>query len=220
MAITISSHPLVKHKISLLREDGISVKSFRELTKEVSTLLMVEASSQLVIQNKPLQCWSGNISTPLLVDKQPTIVPILRAGLGMLDGALSILPCAKVSVVGLKRNEESTQQTEDGSVSIAIETYYQNIVADINTRQAIIIDPMLATGGSAVACIDMLKASGCKSISAVFIIAAPEGVEAVKTAHPDVDLYIGAVDSHLNDQGYIIPGLGDAGDKIFGTTAG
>jgi len=147
------------------------------------------------------------ISAPMLADKQPTLVPILRAGLGMLDGALSILPCAKVSVVGLKRDEQTLQPI----------SYYQNIVKDVSERQAIIIDPMLATGGTALATINLLKSSGCANIIAIFLVAAPEGIEILQQAHPDVDIYLGAIDKELNEQGYILPGLGDAGDKIFGT---
>lgn len=207
MSVYASSHPLVKHKVSLLRHAQISVKSFRELTKELSVLLTMEATTQLALENKPLTCWSGVISAPMLSEKQPTLVPILRAGLGMLDGALSILPCAKVSIVGLKRDEQTLQPI----------SYYQNIVNDINERQAIIIDPMLATGGTALATINLLKSSGCTNIKAIFLVAAPEGIEVLQQAHSDVDLFIGAIDKELNEQGYILPGLGDAGDKIFGT---
>lgn len=207
MSVFESSHPLVKHKISLLRDNNISVKAFRELTKEISTLLMVEATQNLALTDKKLTCWSGDISTPMLANKQPTLVPILRAGLGMLEGSLSVLPCAKISVVGLQRNEETLQP----------ETYYQNIISDIDSRMAIIIDPMLATGGTALATIDLLKASGCTNIVALFLVAAPEGIKVLQGQHPDVVLTIGAIDEKLNEQGYILPGLGDAGDKIFGT---
>ena len=207
MTVYASSHPLVKHKVSLLRDDLISVKSFRELANEISSILMIEATKDLPLVDKPITCWSGIISTPLLANKQPTLVPILRAGLGMLEGALSILPCAKISVVGLQRNEETLEP----------ESYYQNIIADIAERTAIIIDPMLATGGTAKDTIDLLKASGCKHIVGLFLVAAPEGIEYVTQAHPDVDLYLGSIDEKLNDQGYILPGLGDAGDKLFGT---
>ncbi len=217
MTVYASHHPLVQHKISLLRDAHISVKSFRELTKELASLLIIEATANLATTSKPLTCWSGTISTPMLADKQPTLVPILRAGLGMLDGALALLPCAKVSVVGLKRNDETVHLNNRGEVEIAIESYYQNIVSDVNERKAIILDPMLATGGSAIACIDMLKASGCQDICAIFLVAAPEGIAALQQAHPDVTLHIGAIDEKLNEQGYILPGLGDAGDKIFGT---
>ncbi len=207
MSVYASQHPLVKHKVSLLRDHQISVKSFRELTKEIASLLMMETTQNFAIENKPLTCWSGNISTPMLSEKQPTLVPILRAGLGMLDGSLAILPCAKISVVGLARNEETLQPS----------TYYENIINDIEQRQAIIIDPMLATGGTALATVDMLKASGCKNISAVFLVAAPEGIAVLTDKHPDIDIFIGAIDEKLNENGYILPGLGDAGDKIFGT---
>ncbi len=207
MSVFESSHPLVKHKISLLRDNDISVKAFRELTKEIAMLLTVEATQYLPLNNAPMTCWSGEISAPMLADKQPTLVPILRAGLGMLEGALAVLPCAKISVVGIQRNEETLQP----------ETYYENIISDIENRTAIIIDPMLATGGTALATIDLLKTSGCQHIISLFLVAAPEGIELIKSAHPEVSLIIGAVDEKLNEQGYILPGLGDAGDKIFGT---
>ena len=207
MAIFESTHPLVKHKISLLRKDSISVKSFRELTRELATMLTMEATTELSLADQEIACWSGDISTPLLADKQPTLIPILRAGLGMLDGALTILPCAKISVVGLQRNELTLQP----------ESYYENVVSDVNVRTAIIIDPMLATGGTALATIELLKKSGCKNIKAIFLVAAPEGIELLQKNHADVDLFIGAIDDKLNENGYILPGLGDAGDKIFGT---
>lgn len=207
MSVFASEHPLVHHKVSLLRDHQISVKSFRELTKEIASLLMVEATKTFTTTNQHLTCWSGDISVPMLNSKQPTLVPILRAGLGMLDGALAILPCAKISVVGIMRNEETLMP----------ESYYENIIKDVSERQAIIIDPMLATGGTAIATIDLLKSSGCHNISAVFLVAAPEGITALKEKHPDVNVYLGAIDEKLNEQGYILPGLGDAGDKIFGT---
>ncbi len=207
MAIFESTHPLVKHKISLLRKDSISVKSFRELTRELATMLTMEATTELALADQEIACWSGDISTPLLADKQPTLIPILRAGLGMLDGALTILPCAKISVVGLQRNELTLQP----------ESYYENVVSDVNVRTAIIIDPMLATGGTALATIELLKKSGCKNIKAIFLVAAPEGIALLQKNHADVDLFIGAIDDKLNENGYILPGLGDAGDKIFGT---
>ena len=168
---------------------------------------MVEATKHLTLANQSITTWSGELSTPVLDQKHPTLVPVLRAGLGMLEGALAILPCAKVSVVGIKRNEQTLEP----------QSYYDNIVDDIEHRLAIVIDPMLATGGTAKATIELLKSSGCKSISAVFMVAAPEGLEALTKAHPEVDIYIAALDQSLNEQGYIMPGLGDAGDKIFGT---
>jgi len=207
MSVFESTHPLVKHKISLLREDTIEVKHFRELTNELGAMLTMEATANFALADTTIDCWSGTISVPKLSNKQPTLVPILRAGLGMLNGSLSILPCAKISVVGIQRNEET----------LAPESYYENIVDDINERTAIVIDPMLATGGSAIAAINMLKHSGCKHIIALFLVAAPEGIDALITAHPDVNIHIGAIDKKLNENGYILPGLGDAGDKIFGT---
>ncbi len=207
MAVFESTHPLVKHKVSLLRDNDISVKAFRELTKEIAVLLTVEATQHFELNQVPMTCWSGDIEVPMVTNPQPTLVPILRAGLGMLDGALTILPCAKISVVGLRRDERTLNP----------ETYYENIINDIEQRTAIIIDPMLATGGTAVATVDLLKQSGCKHIIALFLVAAPEGINTLRDAHPDVDLVIGTIDDKLNDQGYILPGLGDAGDKIFGT---
>ena len=205
---SISSHPLVKHKINLLRADNNSHQTFRTLVDEISTMLMVEATKHFTLTESEITTWSGSYSFPTVSDKQPTIVPILRAGLGMLNGSLTILPNAKVSVLGLKRNEETLEP----------EVYYENIVNDIESRTAIVIDPMLATGGSAIAAIDQLKASGCKNIIAVFILGAPEGLKALEQAHPDVEIILGYLDEKLNEVGYIIPGLGDAGDKIFGTT--
>lgn len=207
MAVYPSTHPLVKHKVSLLRQSEISTKDFRELANEIATMLTMEATMDMAIQDQPVDCWSGTLSAPMMANLQPTLVPILRAGLGMLSGALVVLPCAKVSIVGMARNEQTLQP----------ESYYQNIVNDIEQRQAIVIDPMLATGGSALCTIDLLKASGCKSIKAVFLVAAPEGVAKIAQHHPDVDLHIGMIDDRLNEQGYILPGLGDAGDKLFGT---
>ena len=207
MPVFESTHPLVKHKVSLLRDNDISVKAFRELAKEISMLLTVEATQNFSVKNTSMTCWSGEISVPTLADKQPTLVPILRAGLGMLEGSLLVLPCAKISVVGLQRNEETLQP----------ESYYENIISDIESRTAIVIDPMLATGGTALATIDLLKASGCKHIIALFLVAAPEGIKVINDAHPDITLTIGVIDEKLNEQGYILPCLGDAGDKIFGT---
>jgi uracil phosphoribosyltransferase len=207
MAVYPSQHPLVKHKVSLLRQSSISTKDFRELANEIASMLTIEASQTMDIADQTINCWSGPVSVPLMANKQPTLVPILRAGLGMLSGALAILPCAKVSIVGMARNEETLQP----------ESYYQNIVGDISERQAIVIDPMLATGGSALATIDLLKASGCNKIKALFLVAAPEGIDKLIEHHPDVDIHVGAIDIKLNEQGYIIPGLGDAGDKLFGT---
>lgn len=207
MATFISEHPLVKHKVNLLRDINISVKDFRDLVKEIGAMLSYEASRNFSISKQAMTCWSGDIQAELLAEKQPTLVPILRAGLGMLDGAMQVFPCAKVSVVGMQRNEQTLEP----------ESYYQKIVSDISDRRALVIDPMLATGGSAIATIDLLKQAGCKKIAGLFLVAAPEGIKALEQAHPDVDIYIAMCDDKLNDNGYILPGLGDAGDKIFGT---
>ncbi|PCI62848.1 MAG: uracil phosphoribosyltransferase [Gammaproteobacteria bacterium] len=207
MAIFEVNHPLIAHKMGLMREKDITVKDFRDLVAEVTMLLTYQATAELPTMSKTIECWSGDVEVQTMAQKQPTLVPILRAGLGMLTGAMQVLPCAKVSVVGLKRNEET----------LAAETYYENILTDIDERTAIIIDPMLATGGTLKATIDMLKRAGAKKIIGLFLVAAPEGIKVIEEHHSDVDLYFASIDECLNEQGYILPGLGDAGDKIFGT---
>ncbi len=207
MAIFEVKHPLIAHKMGLMRAKDITVKDFRDLVAEVTMLLTYQATAKLPTVNKTIECWSGDVEVQAMAQKQPTLVPILRAGLGMLTGAMQVLPCAKVSVVGLKRNEETLEP----------ETYYENILTDIDERTAIIIDPMLATGGTLKATIEMLKKAGAQKIIGLFLVAAPEGIKVIEQAHSDVDLYFAAIDERLNEQGYILPGLGDAGDKIFGT---
>lgn len=207
MAVHEITHPLIRHKLGLMREASISTKHFRELAAEVGMLLTYEATRGLPTEEIEIQCWSGPIRVDQIRGKKITVVPILRAGLGMLDGVLEAIPSAKVSVVGLYRDEETLQPV----------IYYEKLVEDIAQRRAMIIDPMLATGGTLVATIDMLKAAGCKEIIGIFLVAAPEGIQQLQLQHPDVDIYVAAVDSHLDKNGYIIPGLGDAGDKIFGT---
>jgi uracil phosphoribosyltransferase len=201
------SHPLVKHKVGLLRADEISTKKFRELTNELARLLAYEATADFPLEKTMIQCWSGPLEIEQISGKKVTVVPILRAGLGMLDGVLDMIPSAKVSVVGLSRNHETLQP----------ENYFEKFVGQLDERTAIIIDPMLATAGSMIATVSLLKARGCKDIRALVLVAAPEGVAALNKAHPDVRCWTAAIDSHLNEVGYIIPGLGDAGDKIFGT---
>lgn len=200
-------HPLVRHKIGLLREVGISTKKFRELTAELARLLTYEACRDLALERSEIQGWAGTVTVEQIKGKKVSIVPILRAGLGMLDGVLDLIPSAKVSVVGIARNHETLMP----------EPYFERFVGQLDERMALIVDPMLATGGSLVATIDMLKRNGCKQARALVLVAAPEGIRAVEAAHPDVDVYTASIDSHLNEKGYIIPGLGDAGDKIFGT---
>ena len=208
MPLNAIKHPLLAHKISLLRQDGISTKQFRELANEVASLLTYEATRNLPLENREIIGWQGKpIKTQMLSGKKLSIIPILRAGLGMLDGVLTLVPNAKVSVVGLYRDEETLNPV----------AYFDKIITDIEQRTALIIDPMLATGGTLLATIDLLKQKGCKKIIGLFLVASPEGLERVTKLHPDVDLFIAAIDDSLNEKGYILPGLGDAGDKIFGT---
>ncbi len=200
-------HPLVRHKVGLLRENGISTKKFRELTHELARLLTYEATTDFPLEQTIVECWSGPAPVERIGGKKVTVVPILRAGIGMLDGVLDLIPSAKVSVVGLSRNHETLQP----------EQYFERFVGQLEARTAIIIDPMLATAGSMIATADLLKMRGCQDIRAVVLVAAPEGIAALAAAHPDVRCWTAAIDSHLDERGYIIPGLGDAGDKIFGT---
>ena len=208
MPLNAIQHPLIAHKIALLRQYGISTKQFRELANEVASLLTYEATRDLPQENREINGWQEEpINTQMLSGKKLSIVPILRAGLGMLDGVLTLVPNAKVSIVGLYRNEETLEPV----------AYFDKVIADIDQRTALIIDPMLATGGTLLATIDLLKQKGCKKIIGLFLVASPEGLERVTKLHPDVDLFIAAIDEGLNENGYILPGLGDAGDKIFGT---
>jgi len=207
MPVIDVKHPLVKHKVGLLRENDISTKKFRELTNELARLLAYEATADFPLEKVTIECWSGPTEIEQISGKKITVVPILRAGLGMLDGVLDMIPSAKVSVVGLSRNHETLQP----------ENYFEKFVGQLDARTALIIDPMLATAGSMIATIDLLKKRGCKDIRALVLVAAPEGAAALAKAHPDVRCWTASIDSHLNEVGYIIPGLGDAGDKIFGT---
>jgi len=202
----VMDHPLIAHKISMLRDENTSVKDFRELINEIALLMGYEATKDLSLKKK-------RVKTPLVetegfeVEKQVALVPILRAGLGMVDALMSLIPAAKVGHIGLYRDHETLQPVE----------YYCKLPTDIGDRQVLVLDPMLATGGSAAAAIDFVKARGAKKIKLMCIIGAPEGVAVVQKAHPDVDIYVAALDECLNENGYILPGLGDAGDRIFGT---
>jgi len=207
MSVHEIRHPLVRHKLGLMRQKNISTRSFRQLAGEVGNLLTYEASKDLELEDYTIDGWCGDISAERIKGKKITVVPILRAGLGMLDGVLEMIPSAKISVVGLYRDEETLEPV----------SYFDKLAGDIDQRMALVVDPMLATGGSMNATIDLLKNAGCTSIRALVLVAAPEGIKAVQQAHPDVDIYTASVDDHLNENGYIIPGLGDAGDKIFGT---
>lgn len=207
MNITIINHPLVQHKLSLMREKDCSTYRFRTLSEELARLMAYEATRDFPLETFALDGWCGKIEALRIKGKTVTLVPILRAGLGMLNGVLDMLPTAKISMVGLSRNQETLEP----------EPYFDKFVDNLAERTALILDPMLATGGSMVATIELLKRKGCKSIKALVLVAAPEGVKLVNDSYPDVTIYAAALDSHLNEQSYIIPGLGDAGDKIFGT---
>jgi uracil phosphoribosyltransferase len=207
MSVTNLDHPLLVDKISRLRLAETKIVEFRALVQQIAAILIVEATKQHQQVHRECQIWNGNSVMLPFAGQSPTLVPILRAGLGMLDGALSLMPDASVSVVGLYRDEETLEPV----------AYFDKVVNDIAEREAIIIDPMLATGGSLIATIDLLKAKGCQKISGCFLVAAPEGIEALEKAHPDVDIFVASIDDCLNEQGYIMPGLGDAGDRIFGT---
>lgn len=200
-------HPLIRHKLGLMRRVDISTKNFRELAQEVGALLTYEATRDLPLENYQIEGWCGAVQVEKIAGKKITVVPILRAGIGMLEGVLSLIPGAKVSAVGVSRNEETLQA----------HTYLEKLVPELHERLAMIIDPMLATGSSMIATIDLLKKAGCKEIRAMVLVAAPEGIAALAQAHPDVVIYTASIDERLNEHGYIIPGLGDAGDKIFGT---
>ena len=207
MPVHVVNHPLIKHKLALMRENNVTTKDFRDLASELATLLTYEATKDLETEIKTIQGWAGPVQVEKIKGKKITVVPILRAGLGMMPGVLELIPSARVSVVGLYRNEETLQPVE----------YYVKMTSAMQERIALIIDPMLATGGSLIATIDLIKKTGCNQIKGIFMVAAPEGIEKLTNAHPDVDVYIAALDERLNDIGYILPGLGDAGDKIFGT---
>ena len=207
MSLHVADHPLISHKLGLMRQKDISTKDFRDLASEVARLLTYEATKDLPTQAKIINGWAGEVEVQEIKGKTITIVPILRAGLGMMDGVLDMIPTAKVSVVGYYRNEETLQPVE----------YYVKTTSEMEKRIALILDPMLATGGTLMATIATLKNAGCKSIKGLFLVAAPEGIKRITEAHPDVEIFVAAVDERLNEIGYILPGLGDAGDKIFGT---
>ncbi|WP_435234828.1 uracil phosphoribosyltransferase [Psychromonas sp. PT13] len=207
MKIVEVKHPLVQHKLGLLREGDISTKRFRELAREVSSLLTYEATKDLELETVKIQGWDGEIEVQQIKGKKATVVPILRAGLGMMDGVLEHMPSAKVSVVGIYRDEETLEPVP----------YFSKLVSKIDERLALVVDPMLATGGSMISTLDLIKKSGCTNIKVLILVAAPEGLKALEETHPDVEVYTASIDKHLNKNGYIVPGLGDAGDKIFGT---
>ncbi len=200
------NHPLIMHKISMLRDKNTSVKDFRELVYEISLLMGYEATRDLDMIDREVETPITK-TTGHFINKQVALVPVLRAGLGMVDALMSLIPAAKVGHIGLYRDHETHEPVE----------YYCKLPPDISERQVIVLDPMLATGGSAAAAIDFIKKRGGKRIKLMCIIAAPEGVEAIMKAHPDIELFCGVIDERLNENCYIIPGLGDAGDRLFGT---
>ncbi|WFS63598.1 uracil phosphoribosyltransferase [Pseudodesulfovibrio thermohalotolerans] len=207
MALHLVDHPLIRHKVGLLRRHDISTSHFRTLANELTRLLTYEATKDFETEKATIKGWAGDVEIDRIKGKKVTVVPILRAGLGMMDGVFDMIPGAKASVVGFYRNEETLEPVQ----------YYVKLAKNIDQRMALILDPMLATGGTLNATIKLLKEAGCQSIRGLFLCAAPEGVERILSEHPDVDIYTAALDEKLNDVGYIIPGLGDAGDKIFGT---
>lgn len=205
--VVIMDHPLIKHKLAILRSEDTSSKDFRELVKEIATLICYEATRDLPLTDVQIKTPICEAKMQMIAGKKLAFVPILRAGLGMVDGVLALVPSARVGHIGLYRDPETLRPVE----------YYCKLPEDIADREVIVLDPMLATGGSAIDAISQIKLRGPKTIKFMGIIAAPEGLEALKKAHPDVDIYVGALDEKLNDHGYIVPGLGDAGDRIFGT---
>lgn len=205
--VYVFDHPLIQHKTAIIRKTDTSTKDFRQLVKEISMLMGYEATRQLPLEEVDIETPICKTTVKMLKGEDIAIVPILRAGLGMVDGMLELVPNAKVGHVGLYRDPETHEPVE----------YYCKLPADIDKRQIFVVDPMLATGGSAAAAIDFVKARGGRDIIFMCLIAAPEGIEALQKAHPDVDIFIAAKDEKLNENAYIVPGLGDAGDRIFGT---
>ena len=205
--VHVLDHPLIQHKLAILRSKDTPVKEFRELVGEISGLMCYEATRKLPLTDVEVETPVAVAKCRMLSGKKLAIVPVLRAGLGMVDSMVSLIPSAKIGHIGLYRDPETHKPVE----------YYCKLPDDIGNRQVFVVDPMLATGGSAIAAIDFLKQHGCKNIIMMNIIGAPEGVEAVTKAHPDVDVYLAALDERLNENAYIVPGLGDAGDRIFGT---
>ena len=205
--VVVMDHPLIQHKIGIMRRTDTGSKDFRTLVSEVAMLECYEATRDLKLTDVEIETPISKMTAKELAGKKLAVVPILRAGLGMVDGMLSMIPAAKVGHIGLYRNEETLEPVE----------YYCKLPKDCAEREVFVVDPMLATGGSATAAITMLKNKGVKKIRFMCIVAAPQGIERMQKEHPDVDLYVGALDDHLNENGYIVPGLGDAGDRIFGT---
>ncbi|SFB47156.1 uracil phosphoribosyltransferase [Cohnella sp. OV330] len=205
--LQVCDHPLIQHKVTFLRDKKTETKQFRELVDEISTLMAYEATRDFPLTTAKVQTPVVEAEGKIIAGRMVGLIPILRAGLGMVDGVLKLLPSARVGHIGLYRDEETLQPVE----------YYVSLPTDVTERELIVLDPMLATGGSANAAISILKQRGCKPTKLMCLIAAPEGVKAVQEAHPEIDIFVAALDSHLNEHGYIVPGLGDAGDRLYGT---
>lgn len=205
--VVVFDHPLIQHKLSIMRETSTGVKEFRELLEEISMLMIYEVTRDLPTEEVEIETPICKCKTRKLAGRKLAVVPILRAGLGMVDGVLNMVPAAKVGHIGLYRDPQTLEPVE----------YYCKLPADSEEREILVVDPMLATGGSASAAINFIKKRGCKHIRLVNLIAAPEGIARMQKDHPDVDIFVAGLDDHLNDHGYIVPGLGDAGDRLFGT---
>ena len=205
--VHVLDHPLLAHKLTIMRDKNPSVKDFRELVSEIGMLITYEATRDLPLTTKHIETPLCEMDAPTLKGKKFAVVPILRAGLGLVEGVLRMVPSARVGHIGMYRDEET----------LIPHTYFCKMPKDIAERDILIVDPMLATGGSADAAIAKMKEMGCKNIKLMVLVAAPEGIKCIQDNHPEVDIYCGALDSHLNERGYIVPGLGDAGDRIFGT---
>ena len=203
----VLDHPLIQHKLTLIRDKHCSTKEFREIVNEISTLMSYEVSRDMPLMDVEIETPIGKSIQKQISGKKVAIVPILRAGLGMVDGMAELLPVARIGHIGMYRDEETLKPTE----------YFVKLPSDISERQVFVVDPMLATGGSAIMAVDALKKRGAKDIRFCSLVAAPEGVKALQEAHPDIDIYTAALDEKLNEDGYIVPGLGDAGDRLFGT---
>jgi uracil phosphoribosyltransferase len=205
--VFIINHPLIQHKLTFIRDKNTSSKDFRALLGEIAMLMGYEVTRDLPLEDVQIETPVGPATTKVITGKKLAVIPILRAGLGMVDGLLNLVPSARVGHIGLYRDPETLKPVE----------YYCKLPSDVNERILIVVDPMLATGGSATAALSFLKQRGCSQIKLMCLIAAPEGIAAVQKAHPDVDIYVAAVDERLNEHAYIVPGLGDAGDRLFGT---
>ncbi len=207
MGLHIVDHPLVKHKLGILRQHDLPVRDFRAVSNELCRLLTYEATKDFPTERVTVQGWAGPVEVERIKGKKVTAVPILRAGIGMLEGFLDMIPSAKVSIVGMFRDEQSLEPV----------SYYEKFAKDMEERTAVILDPMLATGGTLLATVNLLKETGCKRVLGLFLVGAPEGVNRALAAHPDLEIYLASLDEKLNERGYILPGLGDAGDRLFGT---